>query len=488
MTLATATLSDGRTVDFIPEAIGDGAMKVVYFTPDRKSVVCLYKDAATGSDPLRLQRLEKVLGRFNPTVPRGRGGAAQTEAEADYFRGLYCWPTAIVVKPGLGIVAPTYPANFFFASGPDFIKGKEKNGMRFLGRKNRALLEKVAAAELGTWRNYFALCIRMARAVARLHNAGLAHSDLSPNNVLVDPTCGSSIIIDIDSLVVEGLFPPDVVGTKGYIAPEVLSTLHLPLKDPQRKHPNARTDQHALAVLIYQYLLRRHPLDGRKIPPAQTAEEQDLLAYGSQALFCEHPTDTSNRPEEKSYVGCSALGPALYDLSQRAFVEGLHAPDRRPIALVWLRGLIKTWDLLVPCSNDVCPSKWYVLHDATRPRCPFCNARPANPVPVLKFRTERRPGQWMADGQLVVYHDLTLFKWHAFDNLFPSPEVDHTPQAYCAFHQGKWLLVNQHLESLTSPGGNRVPPGSAVELTDGAQIRLSQEPHARIADVQIVKA
>jgi len=113
---------------------------------------------------------------------------------------------------------------------------------------------------------------------------------------------------------------------------------------------------------------------------------------------------------------------------------------------------------------------------------------PANPLPVLKFRTERRPGQWMADGQLVVYHDLTLFKWHAFDNLFPSPEVDHTPQAYCAFHQGQWLLVNQHLESLTSPGGNRVPPGSAVELTDGAQIRLSQEPHARMADVQIVKA
>ena len=488
MTLATATLTDGRTVNFIPEAIGDGAMKVVYFTPDRKSVVCLYKDAASGSDPLRLQRLEKVLGRYNPTVTRGRGGAAQTETEADYFRTLYCWPTAIVVKPGLGIVTPTYPANFFFETGPDFIKGKEKNGMRFLGRKNRALLEKLAAAELGTWINYFKLCIRMARAVMRLHNAGLAHSDLSPNNVLVDPSRGLSIIIDIDSLVVEGLFPPDVAGTKGYIAPEVLSTLHLPSKDPQRRHPNARTDQHALAVLIYQYLLRRHPLDGRKIPPAQTAEEQDLLSYGSQALFCEHPTDQSNRPEEKTYVGCSALGPALHDLFQRAFVEGLHDPNRRPTAVEWLRGLIKTWDLLVPCSNVRCPSQWYVLHDPTRPQCPFCNARPAQPLPVLKFRTERRPGHWMPDGQLVVYDNLHLFKWHAFDNLFPGPEVDHTPQARCSFDQGKWLLVNQQLESLTSPGGNRVPPGSAVELKDGAQIRLSQEPHARIADVQIVKA
>ena len=47
---------------------------------------------------------------------------------------------------------------------------------------------------------------------ARLHNAGLAHSDLSPNNVLVAPTQGKSIVIDVDSLVVEGLFPPDVAG------------------------------------------------------------------------------------------------------------------------------------------------------------------------------------------------------------------------------------------------------------------------------------
>ena len=91
--------------------------------------------------------------------------------------------------------------------------------------------------------------------------------------------------------MVEGLYPPDVMGTKGYIAPEVLSTVHLPIDDPARKHPNARTDQHALAVLIYQYLLLRHPLDGPEDPAARTAEDQELLSYGSEALFCEHPFD-----------------------------------------------------------------------------------------------------------------------------------------------------------------------------------------------------
>jgi len=93
----------------------------------------------------------------------------------------------------------------------------------------------------------------------------------------------------------------------------------------------------------------------------------------------------------------------------------------------------------------------------------------------------------MLDGQLVVYHYISLFKWHVFDNVFPGEAADRTPQAYCVFHQGQWLLINQNMTSLTSPGGNRVPTGHAVILKDGVQIRLSQEPHGRIADVQVIK-
>ncbi|MFH0782129.1 MAG: serine/threonine protein kinase [Pseudomonadota bacterium] len=486
MTNEHALLRDGRTVEFLPDMIGDGTMKEVYFTADRKSVICFYKDASSSSDPVRMQRLESILGKYNPTIPENKGGSAKNEAEANYYLKLYCWPTGIVVKPRFGIITPTYPDNFYFGSGPDFIKGKEKNGMRFIGRKNRTILEKVAPDELGNWLNYFSLCIQMARAVARLHNAGLAHSDLSPNNVLVDPSKGMSIIIDIDSLVVEGLFPPDVLGTKGYIAPEVLSTVHLPVNDPKRKAPNASTDQHALAVLIYQYLLLRHPLDGRRIPPARTAEEQEMMAYGSQAIFCEHPNDPSNRPEESKYAPCSSLGPFLQDLFTRAFVKGISSPNDRPAASDWLRGLAKTWDLLMPCPNSSCSHKWFVVNGANSIKCSFCGTGLKTAIPFLKLRKEGRPGQWSQDCQLVVYHNLSIFKWHVFDGIFPGPESDRTPQAYCVFHQGKWLLINQNLASLTSPGGNRVAIGKAVELKDGAQIRLSQEPHGRIAEVHMI--
>ncbi|MDQ9815927.1 lipopolysaccharide kinase InaA family protein, partial [Acinetobacter pittii] len=78
------------------------------------------------------------------------------------------------------------------------------------------------------------MCLKIARAVRRMHAAGLAHSDLSYKNVLVDPSTGSACVIDCDGLVVPGKYPPDVVGTPDFIAPEVLETKSLKLDDPNK--------------------------------------------------------------------------------------------------------------------------------------------------------------------------------------------------------------------------------------------------------------
>ena len=94
--------------------------------------------------------------------------------------------------------------------------------------------------------------------------------------------------------------------------------------------------------------------------------------------------------------------------------------------------------------------------------------------------------QWIPDATLVV-HDvgLGLFGWHAFDNRFPGEKADRTRLGYFAKQSGKWLLVNEGLTSLTSPGSSRVATGTAVELKPGAPFRLSQEPHGRMAEVEL---
>jgi serine/threonine protein kinase len=137
---------------------------------------------------------------------------------------------------------PTYEKHFFFKQGyasNDILKGKEKNGKWFASAKFRATNSKTKLdkSELGNWLSYFQVCVNIARGVKRLHSAGLAHSDLSYANVLIDPASGSANIIDIDGLVVPKKFYPDVIGTADFIAPEVLSTKHLDIKDPKENYP-----------------------------------------------------------------------------------------------------------------------------------------------------------------------------------------------------------------------------------------------------------
>jgi DNA-binding helix-hairpin-helix protein with protein kinase domain len=317
-----------------------------------------------------------------------------------------------------------------------------------------------------------------------MHVAGLAHSDLSSNNVLVDPSSGQSIVIDCDSLVVPGLYPPDVLGTPGYIAPEVLATTKLQLTDPKRKLPCVSTDQHALAVLIYEYLLNRHPLKGQKFHSANS-EEDDYLMLGPKALFVEHPTDRSN-PSDSARVSYNALGPQLAALFEKTFIHGLHAPLQRAAAIEWESALVKAWDQLCPCANRNCTRQWFIVNETTKGRCPFCGHNQPGTIPIIKFRKEVRPGQWVQDGTLVVRENLAVCVWHVVDNVFPGELANRTPQGYCFFGGGRWQLMNQNMTSLTELSGSRVPCGQAVELADGVQLRLSQAPNGRIAEVQFV--
>ncbi len=141
--------------------------------------------------------------------------------------------------------------------------------------------------------------------------------------------------------------------------------------------------------------------------------------------------------------------------------------------------------MLHPCPN--CSQQWFVvIPEQKQIACPFCQTPIKHAFPILTIRSEKRPGQWMRHGELVVYEGQSLFKWHVFDNIYPDPDVDKTPQAYCAFYQGKWLLINQALTSLTSPNGNPVDINKAVELKAGTQIRVSQEKHGCIIEVSML--
>jgi len=490
--ISEATLADGTKVEYvIKDDPPRGGMKYTYFSPDKSYVVQFFNDPAVGKDINIQKRVSAIIGKYNPTVSESGGGAkGNTEEAAKYYAEKFCWPTAIVVSPEFGIVCPSYPSNYFFDSkssrvdGLD-LSGKDKKSNWFTSRNRKYL----SSSELGNFMMMLKIAISLARSIRRMHAAGLAHSDLSNNNVLIDPKTGNCVVIDIDSLVVPGLFPPEVVGTRGYIAPEVLETMEYPYGDSRRALPCIETDLHSMAVLIYEYLLIRHPLNGPKHIPGVSAEEEDFQLMGPQAVFIEDPNDNSNRPDDLE-VTIHDLGPYLESLFVKVFSVGLHSPKERPTAMEWEQGLLKTWNLLYPCENPDCSAKWFIMHDVHNPVCPFCG-RKIQKQEIVKFTLNKelkgRSGQWIKNDDLVVYHNMPLFQWHVFSNIFADEKADRELQAYVVKFQGEWLLVNQRIKSMRSPSGNLVAPGKAIQLKDGISFRISDEENGYLVKVSILK-
>lgn len=494
MNIVRLTTTDGDPVEYYDEIIAQGGMKDVYFSPDRSYVVAFFRDEL---DSQGKERLRAIVGSYRDGVFNQSGG--------DYWRALFCWPTGIVERNGkLGVVVPAYRPQFFFSYGSvnnDMlgIKGKEKEGKWFASASNRAKF--LAPEEKGTWLSHLQICLKISRAVRRLHAAGLAHSDLSYKNILVDPSAGDACIIDIDGLVVPEKFPPDVVGTPDFIAPEVVATQHLDKKDPNRKLPSALTDRHALAVLIYMYLFYRHPLRGSKVHDKDSTKDEELM-MGAGALFVEHPTDFSNRvrPEhltkyqlpwgDPGRIACTAAGPLLAGLFKRSFVDGLHEPRDRPTPSEWESALVRTADMILPCTAE-CEMGWYVFDNKTAPLCPCCGARYKGRLPVLNLYSSRHSGSYQPDNhRLMVWNGQSLFAWHVNKGVFPNEHL--TPDqrnrvGYFQQHNGDWFLVNEGMPQLYDVTGKRdVAVGDHIKLTEGSQILLSREAGGRLIHVQLV--
>ena len=469
-----------------------GTAKNVFFSPDRKYVVAIFKNK---QDFNQKERLKNIVTKYYNQI-------RTKDAGQYYLDEIYRWPTDIIeINGNTGLIIPIYNSKFFFRKGysdNDLIKGEEKNGKWFAGSKfrNKQFPLSLDKSELGKWLNYFQVCVNLSRGVKKMHQMGLSHSDLSYNNVLVDPTTGSACMIDLDGLVVPGLFPAEVIGTADFIAPEVLATKHLSKTDPLRKLPSRLTDLHSLPCLIYMYLLHRHPLKGGKVHDLDT-EKDDILSMGEKALFIEHPTDVSNRIKlnqvskwdtfwaDTTKLPYTITGPYLKTLFNRAFIDGLHNPMQRPTAEEWEIALLKTTDLIQPCSNPNCEQKWYVFDNTNTPKCPFCSTKHQGTLPILDLYFQFKESVWKPENhRLMVYKDQYLFQWHVNRNLARNEkltEAQKIPVGYFTQHNKKWVFVNQTLSSMVDKTENvEVPKGSMVEITNGKQLLLSKEEGGRV--------
>jgi DNA-binding helix-hairpin-helix protein with protein kinase domain len=306
----------------------------------------------------------------------------------------------------------------------------------------------------------------------------------------------------MDGLVVPDRFPPEVVGTPDFIAPECVATSHLSKTDPQRALPSIFTDRHALAVMVYSLLLLRHPLRGQKVH-AEDPGEDERLTMGEKALFIEHPNDASNRlaptentkPTELPWKDPKKLpytvtGPYLKELFDRAFIDGLHEPRQRPSADEWETALVKTVDLIQPCQNSSCQQGWFVFDNTTAPRCPFCGTRYQGKLPVINLYSARGDRFRPDNHRLMVYSNQSVFPWHIDRTIVPNERLaseNKSRVGYFVLHQQRWFLVNESMPDLkNAKTGEAISIGGKVELEDGLQLLTGKSPSSRLFYLQMV--
>ncbi|HVO44577.1 MAG TPA: hypothetical protein VMT34_18250, partial [Aggregatilineales bacterium] len=342
----------------------------------------------------------------------------------------------------------------------------------------------------GNWLDRVYVAVNMARIAWQLHGYGLAHSDFSGDNFLANVAKQRVVLIDLDSLVVPGVLPPEMLGTGEYMAPEIVIG-HM--RGDTSIRPSIETDRHALAVLIYQLLLMRHPLRGPKQHDPDP-EKDDLLMFGEQALYTEDPVDTSNRPADP-FRGAWLLGDEVEGMLREAFTVGLRNPTRRPVAAEWGDALMRMADQVIPCPNEACDGKAFVLLRDKPAQCPWCGTpvtRPAR-VPILRlYYGGGQAGHFQTDkGRVVGWPGRTLHRWHTYTGAEYAERNSSTSEerralAEFQFSAGNWRLVNHAIPDLRVAGGGliqHIGMDDSVRLEHGQQLILGSDGAARLASV-----
>jgi serine/threonine protein phosphatase PrpC len=160
------------------------------------------------------------------------------------------------------------------------------------------------------------IAIKLARAAAALHRAGIIHRDIKPDNVILESD-GSLKLIDLGVVRVPGLedFPPeDIPGTPGYMAPEMFAG----------EPGDEATDIYALGVTLFRAYTGEFPYGNpdatsqprRDRPKELSLLRPDLPAWLQAALGRAIAVDPADRFRDMTEFGVEMeSGPARAPLT-----------------------------------------------------------------------------------------------------------------------------------------------------------------------------
>lgn len=302
------------------------------------------------------------------------------------------------------------------------------------------------------------LGMELADTFLSLHSQGLCYRDISFGNVFFDPTTGRPLICDNDNVGVDGASPSAVLGTRRFMAPEIVR---------REASPSTATDLYSLSVLLFYLLMVGHPLVGRRELefPAWDDHAESVL-FGREPTFVFDPDNTGNSPMPDLHASVVVNWELYPEFVRRLFVQafttGLVDPGNgRVRESVWRSAMARLRDLIVRCP--ACSRENFWQGETSEQHCWSCD------------RVLNAPVRLVIDGRpLALDRGTYVYRHHVrldYDFATVVGQVIAHPD-----RPDRWGLRNESDEAwdVVMPTDERTTaaPGRSVGLLPGTRIRI----------------
>lgn len=187
--------------------------------------------------------------------------------------------------------------------------------------------------------------LHMVKAFRDLQRTGYSYQDLNDGGFYINTSTGDVLICDCDNVSPHGE-NTGIRGKPGYMAPEVVTGASKPGLD---------TDKFSLAMVLFKFLMRGDPLEGKDVSRRVVLTgSAELETYGRNPVFVYDPNNDSNRPVYGVHSNVIKNWPLYPDYIRDAFTisftDGLKNSSKRLTPNDWYKLILRLRDDAVACE------------------------------------------------------------------------------------------------------------------------------------------
>ncbi len=197
--------------------------------------------------------------------------------------------------------------------------------------------------------SFYVLCrtaFNLTKGYQKLHGMGAKYQDISFGNLFFNPDNGDVLICDNDNVSFDSSKPGGVLGTPGFMAPEIVRG---------EKRPSRETDRYSLAVLLFYLFMVNHPLEGKQEASIKCMDmAARIKLYGTNPIFIFDPDDKTNRPVKGIHDNANIYWPLYPEKLRQMFIKsftiGLTQPNKRVTEPEWMSLFANMMSGIMKCS------------------------------------------------------------------------------------------------------------------------------------------